>query len=129
MLFSWQPVDAASTALPAPVTYTDGSVAQARPECDAGDLCGSVMLANGDEIRIYNRGAKKCRPFTLELVTLHGSAVVLRSEVETATRPGKRRDCPEFANTNLALNARQIRVAVFLARDGALFVEFLPGTQ
>jgi hypothetical protein len=65
----------------------------------------------------------------LELVTLHGDAVVLRSEVQTATRPGRTRGCPQFDNTYLSLDSGKIRMGVFLAKDGSLFVEFLSGTR
>lgn len=120
---------AAPTTLPPPVTYTDGAIAQARPECGIGDLCGTIALPDGDELRVYNRGAQKCSPFTLELVTLHGDAVVLRSQMVTATRPGRTRACPQFANTYATLDSGQIRMGVFLAGDGSLFVQFLPGTR
>jgi hypothetical protein len=120
--------DAAPTTLPPPVTFTDGAVAQARPECGVGDLCGTITLPDGDNIRVYNRGARRCGPFTLELVTLHGDAVVLRSEAVTATRPGRSRTCPRFENTYLTLDSGEIRMGVFLAQDGSLFVQFLPST-
>lgn len=122
-------VDAEPTALPPPVNYSDGAVAQARPECGVGDLCGNIKLPDGDEVRVYNRGATRCGPFTLELVTLHGDAVVLRSKVLTATRPGMSRTCPQFANTFVPLDSGVIRMGVFLAKDGSLFLEFLPGTR
>jgi hypothetical protein len=128
-LLAWPRADAAPTTLPSPITYTDGAVAQANPECGVGDLCGTIALPDGDNVRIYNRGAKKCGAYTLELVTLHGDAVVLRSEVVTSTRPGRNRTCPQFANTYVTLDSGEIRMGIFLARDGSLLVEFLPGTR
>jgi hypothetical protein len=121
--------DAAPTTLPPPVSYTDGAVAQARPECGVGDLCATIALPDEDDVRVYNRGASKCGPFTLELVTLHGDAVVLRSEVVTATRPGRNRTCPRFENTYFTLDAGEVRMGVFLAQDGSLFVQFLPNAR
>ena len=121
--------DAQPTTLPPPVSYTDGAVAHARPQCAAGDLCATITLPVGDDVRVYNKGAARCKPFTLELVTLHGEAVVLRSEVVTATRPGKNRTCPQFANTYVMLDSGEIRMGVFLAKDGALFVQFLPSIR
>jgi hypothetical protein len=121
--------DAEPTVLPQPVSYSDGAVAQARAECGVGDLCGNIKLPDEDEVRVYNRGATRCGPFTLELVTLHGDAVVLRSKVLTATRPGRTRTCPQFENTYVTLDSGVIRMGVFLAKNGSLFVEFLPGTR
>jgi hypothetical protein len=80
-------------------------------------------------MRIYNRGSKHCGPYTLHLATVHGDAVVLASDVQTATQPGLKHDCPRFANTYLTLNSGKIRMGVFLAKSGNLFVEFLPGPQ
>jgi hypothetical protein len=117
--------DAGPTTVPQPVSYSDGAVAYARPQCATGDLCATITLPDGDDIRVYNRGAARCRPFKLELVTLHGEAVMLRSEVVTATRPGKSRTCPQFANTYVMLDSGEIRMGIFLAKDGTLFVEFL----
>jgi hypothetical protein len=122
-------VDAEPTALPPPVSYSDGAVAQARAECGVGDLCGDIKLPDEDAVRVYNGGATRCGPFSLELVTLHGDAVVLRSKVLTATRPGLSRTCPQFENTFVPLDSGVIRMAVFLAKDGSLFVEFLSGTR
>src|SRR5579884_3023629 len=62
---------------PASVTYSDGAVAQALPECGAMDLCATVSLPNDDTIRVYNLGSRRCEPFTLHLVTVHFDAVVL----------------------------------------------------
>lgn len=117
------------TTLVPPVSYTDGAVAQARSECGVGDLCAAITLPDGDTMRIYNRGAARCGPFTLELITLFGEAVVLRSQVLTAQRPGNDRSCPRFANTYLTLDSGEIRMGVFLARDGALFVQFFSGER
>lgn len=128
-LMAGRHVDAEPTALPPPVSYSDGAVARARPECGVGDLCGNINLPDEDEVRVYNRGATRCGPFTLELVTLHGGAVVLRSKVLTATRPGRSRTCPQFENTFVRLDSGVIRMGIFLAKDGSLFLEFLPGTR
>ena len=121
--------DAGPTTLPPPVNYTDGAVAQARPECGVGDLCATITLPDEDDVRVYNRGARKCGPFTLELVTLHAGAVVLTSEVLTATAREKHRGCAQFENTYVMLDSGEIRMGVFLAKDGSLFVEFFPAAR
>jgi hypothetical protein len=128
-LLAAQRANAAPTALPPPVSYADGAIAQARPECGTGDLCAAITLPDGDDLRVYNRGTKRCGPFTLELVTLHDGAVVLSSEVVTATRSGRNPRCAQFENTYVTLDSSEIRMGVFLAKDGSLFVEFLPSTR
>jgi hypothetical protein len=123
------PRAAAGEARPTPpaVTYSDGAVARAMPECGASDLCATITLPNQDTMRIYNRGSKRCEPFTLHLATLHGDTVVLDSDVKTATQAGRNRDCPLFANTYLTFDSGKIRMGVFLAKNGNLFMEFFPG--
>jgi hypothetical protein len=120
---------AESRPVPPAVTYPDGAVAQASPECGSSDLCATITLPNQDTMRIYNKGSKRCGPFTLHLTTLHGDAVVLGSDVQTATQPGRTHNCPHFANTYLTLNSGKIRMGVFLAQSGNLFIEFLPAAQ
>jgi hypothetical protein len=120
---------AESTLMPSPVTYTDGATALARPECGVGDLCATITLPDQDRVLVYNRGATKCGPFTLRLLTLHGDTVVLTSDVLTATRREPNTNCMRFANTYVTLDSGEIRMGVFLAKDGALFVRFLPGAR
>jgi len=112
------------TTLPPPVAYTDGSVAMARPECGVGDLCATIAMADGDEVRVYNRGGARCAPFALELITLASGVVVLRSTTFTTVRTVWNSACPRFQTTYVTLDSGQIRMGVFLARDGSLFVRF-----
>ena len=78
---------------------------------------------------VYNRGATKCGPFTLRLLTLHGDIVVFTSDVLMATRRETNGNCKRVTNTYLSLDSGEIRMGVFLAKDGALFVQFLAGAR
>ncbi len=148
MLIAAAPPAYVSTA----VTYPDGAVAEARGECAVLDLCAKITLPDGDVMRIYNKGAGRCEPFVLRLVRTHGDAVLLESELVTATtesspayftptpqprpaassksRPqfeiGPHQGCPQFKNTYFTFDEGRIRMGVFLAKDGALFVQFSP---
>ncbi len=129
------------------VTYPDGSVAEARPECSALDLCATITLPDQEVMRIYNKGAGHCEPYVLRLVRTHGYAVVLDSELVTATTQTlpnyvgetaptptpaasprfeikDKRQCPRFSNTYFNFDDGRIRMGVFQAKDGALFVQF-----
>lgn len=133
------------------VTYPDGAVAEARAECGVLDLCATITLPGNDVIRIYNKGAGRCEPFVLHLVRTHGGVVVLDSELVTATtksspaytstpqpaptaavtsRPRFAIDphhgCAQFKNTYYTFDEGRIRMGVFLAKDGSLFVQFSP---
>jgi hypothetical protein len=137
------------------VTYPDGAVAEARAECAVLDLCATITLPDQDVMRIYNKGAGRCEPFVLHLVRTHGDAVLMETELVTATtqtgpayeqanapRPipsptatsTARHNilhtptCAQFTNTYFTFDGGQIRMGVFLAKDGALFVKFLPPT-
>lgn len=134
------------------VTYPDGAVAEARPECSVLDLCATITLPDQDVMRMYNKGAGHCEPYVLHLVRTHGDAVVLDSELVTATTqtlpsyigetdatpaPASsrrfeitdKRPCPRFSNTYFNFDSGRIRMGVFQAKDGALFVQFSrPGT-
>ena len=132
------------------VTYPDGAIAEARPECAVLDLCATITLPDQDVMRIYNKGAGRCEPYVLHLVRTHGDAVLLDSELVTATTKslatyteqnatpapvatkGPRFEikdnspCPRFANSYFNFDAGRIRMGVFQAKDGALFVQFSP---
>lgn len=147
MLFADAPPAYVSTA----ITYPDGAVAEARPECGVLDLCATITLPDQDVVRIYNKGAGRCEPYVLHLVRTHGDAVLLDSELVTATtqsaaaytqtntpqpHPSPRsttrprfaiqpqHECAQFKNTYFTFDAGRIRMGVFLAKDGALFVQF-----
>ena len=147
MLFAYTPPPIVSTA----ITYPDGAIADARAECGVLDLCATITLPDQDVMRIYNKGAGRCEPFVLHLVRTHGDAVMLDSELVTATtqsasaydqsetpqpqpmptatsRPRyeivHRNSCPRFTNTYFTFDGGQIRMGVFLAKDGALFAQF-----
>jgi hypothetical protein len=122
-------VAAESTLMPSPVTYADGATALARPECGVGELCATVTLPDRDTVLVYNRGATKCGPYALRLLTMHGDTVIFTSDVLTATRREANTNCSRFANTYLSLDSGEIRMGVFLAKDGALFVQFLAGAR
>lgn len=144
-------IDAQPAYVSTAITYPDGAVAEARAECAVLDLCATITLPDGDVMRIYNKGAGRCEPFILHLVRTHGDAVLLESELVTATtesspeyshtpqsqatsspksRPrfesGPHQGCPQFKNTYFTLDEGRIRMGVFLAKDGALFVQFSP---
>lgn len=136
------------------VTYPDGAVAEARPECAVLDLCATITLPDKDVLRIYNKGADRCQPYSLHLVRTHGDAVLLDSELVTATtasepsytRPNApqppqpspnatskprsafppQNGCAQFKNTYFTFDEGRIRMGVFLAKDGSLFVQFAP---
>lgn len=146
MLLADAPPAYVSTA----VTYPDGAVAEARPECGVLDLCATITLPDQDVLRIYNKGAARCKPFVLHLVRTHGDAVLFESDLVTATTqsaslyvqptpspsatPAPRKpppfvphsECPQFTNTYFTFDGGRIRMGVFLAKDGALFVQFTP---
>lgn len=145
-------INAAPPYVSTAITYPDGAVAEARAECAVLDLCATITLPDGDVMRIYNKGAGRCEPFVLHLVRTHGDAVLLDSELVTATtespprystptplppataspksRPrfeiGPHQGCPQFKNTYFTFDEGRIRMGVFLATDGALFVQFSP---
>ena len=135
------------------VTYPDGAVAEARSECAVLDLCATITLPDKDVLRIYNKGAGRCQPFVLHLVRTHGDAVLLDSELVTATTKSAlqysqadvpqpqptasatsrsrfalnpQHSCAQFQNTYFTFDGGRIRMGVFLAKDGALFVQFSP---
>lgn len=122
------------------VTYADGAVAEARAECGVLDLCATITLPDGDTIRIYNKGAGRCEPFALRLVRSHGDAVIIDSELVTATTrtvspssqpselaaPAPLSSCAQFKNTYFTFDGGRIRMGVFLAKDGSLFMQFAP---
>lgn len=153
MLLADAPPAYVSTA----ITYSDGAIAEARAECGTLDLCATITLPDQDVLRIYNKGAGRCQPFVLRLVRTHGDAVLLDSELVTATTesapaywtpspqpqsttmppknrarrlpsglPGSHSGCPQFKNTYFTFDEGRIRMGVFLAKDGALFVKFSP---
>jgi hypothetical protein len=133
------------------VKYPDGAVAEARPECGVLDLCATITLPDQEVLRIYNKGSGRCGPFVLHVVRMHDNAVVLDSDLVTATtktaaaysqtdapQPAStatsaprfelnpHQACAEFKNTYFTFDGGQIRMGVFLAKDGSLFMQFYP---
>jgi hypothetical protein len=136
------------TQAPIPVvTYPDGAVATAQTACGIGDLCGTIKLPDGDELSFYNIAGGRCQPYVLRMVRAKGDTVLFASYLTTDKRGGAvvlsgsstsagagyptystfvgGRGCIRFRNTAFTLDNGQVKMGVFLARSGALFVRFM----
>ena len=139
----WFPCAPALAQTPARVRFADGSTAQAQAECGIGDLCGSITFANGDVMSIYNVGVERCAPFQLHVIRKSGDTVVMDNILTTAQRGGgttyssndsggyttvnSHKHCARFKNSSFTFDQGLIKMSVFLAKDGDVFVQFTNG--
>ena len=61
---------------PAPLTFSDGSVATPLDHCGDADLCATIAYPNGDSLLMYSGGAALCQPYTVHFVRVHGGATL-----------------------------------------------------
>lgn len=130
---------AADPSLDSPlhVQMQDGSVGDAVKECGSGDLCGSLLLANGDTLKIYSERSSAreidsaCQPYTLKIVRMHGDTVLLSYDAQTRM-VSKNTDwqlhwnannCP-FRDTYIMFDNGHVKMGVFQDQDGDLSVRF-----
>jgi hypothetical protein len=125
----WEPV------LPAdrpPMAFKDGAIGTAPRECGLGDLCATLTLPNGDRIEIYNGGASKCKPYTLNVLRMHGNDKLFDYKLETDRTPDANWgiygvQCGLFKDTFLTFDEGIATLGIFAARDGAIFGKWQGG--
>jgi hypothetical protein len=106
--------------------FKDGAIGTAARECGLGDLCATLTLPNSDRIEIYNGGGAKCKPYTLNVMRMHGSEKLFDYKLETNREPDSNLGiygfrCGLFKDTFFTFDNGFAKLGIFAAKDGAIF--------
>lgn len=116
-----------------PMRFSDGAIGSTGDECSLGDLCGTLTFTSGDRIDIYNGGAPHCKPYTLNIVRMHGENKLFDYKTESDKaddqETGFGKACGKFKNTTLTFDSGLARLDFFQSHDGSLFSRWNGGTS
>ncbi len=116
-----------------PMRFSDGAIGTTGDECSLGDLCGSLAFPNGDRIDVYNGGAPRCKPYTLNIVRMHGETKLFDYKTETNkgddADTGFGKKCGKFQNTTLTFDNGVARLDFFQSADGSIFSRWIGGVS
>jgi hypothetical protein len=117
-----------------PVYYPNGDVAQATPKCSPGELCATITLASGDQIKILTGGSGHCNPYVMTFMRyVKGQldVVWVTPTDRNPDQPGGMMSgphCGSFQNTHMSLEGGAIDMGIFQNKDGTIFVQFFGGS-
>jgi hypothetical protein len=117
-----------------PVTYSNGDVATATKECDAGEVCATITEANGDVIKVLTGSSGRCNPYVMTFMRYTKDQLIAVWSTPTDRNPDSGGGmmsgpkCGGFRNTHMWLDKGVIDMGVFQNTDGKVFVLFFGGT-
>lgn len=116
-----------------PMRFSDGAIGSTGDECSLGDLCATLTFTSGDRIDIYNGGAPHCKPYTLNIVRMHGDNKLFDYKTETDkgddAETGFGKKCGNFKNTTLTFDNGLARLDFFQSHDGSIFSRWNGGVS
>jgi len=126
------PVAASADGSAGPVTYSGGAVATATPKCAPGELCATIVLGNGDSVKVLTGGSGKCNPYVMTFMRYHAGQLDAVWSTPTDRTPDVQRAfgvrCGNFQNTHMPLENGTIDMGIFQNKDGTVFVQFFGGS-
>ena len=117
-----------------PVKYANGDVATATVKCGPGELCATIVQANGDQIKILTGGSGHCNPYVMTFMRYHAGQLDAVWSTPTDRNPDTSgafggATCGNFRNTHMKLENDVIDMGIFQNKDGTVFVLFFGGAQ
>ena len=114
---------------PAPITFSDGSVATPTDHCGDGDLCATIAYPNGDNLFIYSEGAALCQPYQLHFVRVHGGLTLFEysraiNHDTPHDAPFGGRVCGNTQATRMTFDHGLVHLTVDEYKDGSLRFTF-----
>jgi hypothetical protein len=116
-----------------PVYYSNGAVANAAKECEAGDVCATITEANGDVIKVSTGESGRCNPYVITFMRYVKDQLVAVWSTPTDRNPDHGgtfggTQCGGFRNTHMKVDKGVIDMGVFQNTDGKVFVLFFGGS-
>jgi len=116
-----------------PVYYSNGDVASAAQECEAGDVCATITEANGDVIKVSTGESGRCNPYVITFMRYIKDQLVAVWSTPTDRNPDHGStfggvQCGGFHNTHMKIDKGAIDMGVFQNTDGKVFVLFFGGS-
>ncbi|MDP9024133.1 MAG: hypothetical protein M3N13_02000 [Candidatus Eremiobacteraeota bacterium] len=112
-----------------PLKYANGDVATATPKCGPGEICATIQLSNGDQIKVLTGGSGRCNPYVMTFMKYHNgqldsvwSTPTDRSADSSSAFGGG--TCGGFRNTHMLLDGGTVDMGIFQNKDGTVFVQF-----
>jgi hypothetical protein len=117
-----------------PVTYSNGDVATATKECDAGEVCATITEASGDVIKVLTGSSGHCNSYVMtfmrylkdQLVAVWATPTDRNADSGGGMMGGSK--CGGFRNTHMTIDHGVIDMGVFQNTDGKVFVLFFGDT-
>jgi hypothetical protein len=127
-----QPISKAlADGSPGPVYYPNGDVATATPECDAGDICATIVKSNGDVVKVLIGSSGHCNSYVMTFMRFTKDQLVAVWATPTDRNPDSAgmvgAKCGGFRNTHMPIDS-DIDMGVFQNTDGKVFVLFFGGS-
>ena len=119
---------------PGPVYYSNGAVANAAKECEAGDVCATIAETNGDIIKVSTGESGRCNPYVITFMRYTKDQLVAVWSTPTDRNPDSGggmmggAKCGGFRNTHMKVDKGVIDMGVFQNTDGKVFVLFFGGS-
>jgi hypothetical protein len=116
-----------------PVYYSNGDVASAANECEAGDVCATINESNGDVIKVSTGESGRCNPYVITFMRYVKDQLVAVWSTPTDRNPDHGGgfggvQCGGFRNTHMKVDKGVIDMGVFQNTDGKVFVLFFGGS-
>ncbi|MBV8204464.1 MAG: hypothetical protein JO195_05500 [Candidatus Eremiobacteraeota bacterium] len=116
---------------PGPVSYSNGDVATAEKECDAGDVCATINKSNGEQIKVLIGASGHCNPYVMTFMRYQKDQLLGVWATPTDRNPDTSgmmgAKCGGFRNTHMTIDSA-IDMGIFQNTDGKVFVLFFGGT-
>jgi hypothetical protein len=115
-----------------PVAYPNGDVATATARCGPGDVCATIALQGGDQIKVLTGGSGHCNPYVMTFMRYHKDALDAVWSTPTDRNPDSSGGfgggaCGGFRNTHMLVDGA-VDMGVFQNKDGSVFVQFFGGS-
>lgn len=115
-----------------PVSYPNGDVATATAKCGPGEVCATIALQGGDQIKVLTGGSGLCNPYVMTFMRYHKDALDAVWSTPTDRNPDSSgglggSSCGGFRNTHMLVD-RMVDMGVFQNKDGTVFVQFFGGS-
>jgi hypothetical protein len=117
-----------------PVSYPNGDVATATTKCGPGELCATIILPGGDQIKVLTGGSGRCNPYIMTFMRYRKDALDAVWSTPTDRNPDASSggfavsgSCGAFRKTHMLIDGI-VDMGVFQNKDGTVFVQFFGGS-
>lgn len=115
-----------------PVYYPNGDTATATKECDAGEVCATISMASGEQIKVLIGASGHCNSYVMTFMRYKSDQLTAVWATPTDRNPDQQgmmggTKCGGFRNTHMPIDVA-VDMGVFQNTDGKVFVTFFGGS-